>query len=39
VQTLNQCRRGGRQIVTVQRVNINEGGKAVIAGQVNEPAA
>jgi hypothetical protein len=39
VDTLNRCRRGGRQLVTVQRVNINEGGKAVIAGHVNEPAA
>jgi hypothetical protein len=38
-ESLNRFRRGGRQIVTVQRVNINEGGKAVIAGRVNEPAA
>lgn len=31
--------RGGRQVVTVQRVNVNEGGQAVIAGQVNERGA
>jgi|SRR5712691_463277 len=39
VDSFHRGRRGGRQIVTVQRVNINEGGKAVIAGQLNEPAA
>jgi hypothetical protein len=39
VDCLTRLQRGGRQIVTVQRVSINEGGKAVIAGHVNEPAA
>jgi hypothetical protein len=37
--SLHRARRGGRQIVTVQRVNVNEGGKAVIASHVHEPAA
>jgi hypothetical protein len=37
--SIYRARRGGRQIVTVQRVNINEGGQAVIAGQLNEPQA
>jgi hypothetical protein len=35
--SIHRARRGGRQIVTVQRVNVNDGGRAVIAGQVNEP--
>lgn len=38
VDCIHRARRGGRQIVTINRVNINEGGQAVIAGQVNEPA-
>ena len=37
--SFHRGRRGGGQIVTVQRVNVNEGGQAVIAGHVNEPAA
>lgn len=38
VDSMHRARRGGRQIVTIQRVNVNEGGQAVITGQVNEPA-
>jgi len=32
--TLAKIRSGGRQVVTVQHVNVSEGGQAVVAGQV-----
>jgi len=35
VDSLHRGRRGGRQIVTVQRVNINEGAQAVIAANLH----
>jgi hypothetical protein len=32
--TLQRLRSGGRQVVTVQHVQVNEGGQALVAGQV-----
>jgi hypothetical protein len=34
IATLQRMRSGGRQVVTVQHVQVNEGGQAVVAGQV-----
>jgi len=33
-QTLHKLRTGGRQVVTVQHVNVEDGGQAVVAGEV-----
>jgi hypothetical protein len=33
--TLQRLRTGGRQVVTVQHVNVNQGGQAVVAGHVD----
>jgi hypothetical protein len=38
VDCFHKGRRGGRQIVTVQRVNVNEGGQAIVAGNMNAPS-
>ena len=35
VTTLARVRTGGRQVVTVQHVHVNEGGQAVVAGNVS----
>ena len=35
---LDRLRHGGRQVVTVRRVQVNEGGQAIVAGEVR-PAA
>ena len=35
--TLHKMRRGGRQVVTVQHVQVSDGGQAVVAGTV-EPS-
>jgi len=32
--TLQRLRTGGQQVVTVQHVQVNEGGQAVVAGSV-----
>ena len=32
--TLQRLRTGGQQVVTVQHVQVNEGGQAVVAGKV-----
>jgi hypothetical protein len=37
IGTLQRLRSGGRQVVTVQHVNVNEGGQALVAGQVGGP--
>jgi hypothetical protein len=36
IATLQRMRSGGRQVVTVQHVQVNEGGQALVAGQVKE---
>jgi hypothetical protein len=36
--TLHKIRRGGRQTVVVQHVNVSEGGQAVVAGQMGDAA-
>jgi hypothetical protein len=33
--TLDRLRNGGRQVVTVQHVNVGDGGQAVVAGKVS----
>lgn len=33
--TLHKMRRGGRQVVTVQHVQVSDGGQAVVAGAIN----
>jgi hypothetical protein len=33
--TLDRLRNGGRQVVTVQHVNVGDGGRAVVAGKVS----
>jgi hypothetical protein len=33
--TLGRMRTGGRQVVTVQHVQVSEGGQAIVAGAVN----
>lgn len=35
--TLARIRQGGKQVVTVQHVNVNDGGQAVVAGNVGAP--
>jgi hypothetical protein len=37
VDCFHRGRRGGRQIVTVQRVNVNEGGQAIVTGNMHGP--
>jgi hypothetical protein len=37
--TLARVRQGGRQVVTVQHVQVNDGGQAVVAGQVTPEGA
>jgi hypothetical protein len=37
--TLQRLRTGGTQRVIVQHVNVNEGGQAVVAGEVSQAAA
>lgn len=37
--TLARIRQGGRQVVTVQHVQVNDGGQAVVAGQVTPAPA
>ena len=37
IGTLQRLRSGGRQVVTVQHVNVNEGGQALVAAQVGGP--
>lgn len=34
--TLQKMRTGGRQVVTVQHVQVNNGGQAVVAGQIGQ---
>jgi hypothetical protein len=34
MRTLQRLRSGGRQVVTVQHVQVNEGGQALVAGQM-----
>ena len=36
--TLQRLRTGGQQVVTVQHVQVNEGGQAVVAGSVESGA-
>lgn len=39
ILTLDKFRNGGRQTVVVQHVNVGEGGRAVVAGEVQNPGA
>jgi hypothetical protein len=38
VDCFHRGRRGGKQFVTVQRVNVNEGGQAIVAGNMQGPS-
>jgi len=38
LRTLERLRNGGRQVVVVQHVNVNDGGQAVVAGTVESKA-
>jgi hypothetical protein len=33
---LNRVRTGGRQLLTVQHINVTEGGQAVVAGNIGQ---
>lgn len=37
IEALTKYRRGGEQRVTVQHVNVNDGGRAIVAGSIEQP--